>query len=244
MGRYIFGVILIVLGVGFLLDQANMIEFNEVIAIYWPSIIILIGLLGLFERKSSKLWNLIIILVGVLLQLNRIGYFEYNAFQLFWPLVLIMIGINIIFFSGSSSNTGEKESNHQYKETVYKDNTKKKKSHSNNVSLDDKVDLFVMLSGLETSNQSQEFKGGRASTILGGIDLDLRGAKLYEDEIYIEVNAILGGIDIYVPDDWRVEISGTPILGGLSNNTKLNNNPDAPVLRIRYLAILGGIEIS
>lgn len=244
MGRYFFGIILIVLGVGFLLDQANMIEFNEIIGTYWPSIIIILGLSGLFDRKSNKLWNLIIILVGVLLQLNRIGYLGYNAFQMFWPLVLIMIGINIIFFSGSKSYTSEKESNHDYEETVHKDKTKKKRFTTNNVSLDSKVDLFVMLSGIETNNQSQEFRGGRASTMLGGIDLDLRGAKLNDNEANIEVNAILGGIDIYVPDDWRVEVTGTPILGGMDNNTKANNNPDAPVLRIRYLAILGGIEIS
>lgn len=242
MGRYIFGIILIVLGLGFLLDQVNIIEFNQIIGTYWPSMIILLGLAGLFDRKSNKLWNLIIVLVGVLLQLNRIGYIDYNAFQLFWPLVLILIGINIIFFSGNKSNNDGKESNHDFKETF--SNTRKKNFSSKNVSLDSKVDLFVMLSGLESNNQSQEFRGGKVSVMLGGIDLDLRGAKLSENEVYIEANAILGGIDIYVPDDWRVEITGTPILGGMSNSTKFNNDPDAPVLRIRYLAILGGIEIS
>ena len=103
---------------------------------------------------------------------------------------------------------------------------------------------FIMLSGLESNNQSQEFKGGKLSTILGGIELDLRGAKLYNNEVHIEVNAFLGGIEIHVPSDWRVEVSGTPMLGGMSNNTRLNSDPEAPILRVRYLAILGGVEIN
>ncbi|MDR7869228.1 MAG: DUF5668 domain-containing protein [Tissierellaceae bacterium] len=235
MGRYFWGIILILLGVGFLMDQANMIEFTEIISTYWPSIIIILGISGLFEKRSNKFWNLIVILVGILLQLNRTGYLEYNAFRLFWPIILILVGINIIFFSGKSTVIYSESSSH---------NTGSKKKFTNNVSFEDNVNHFIMLSGLESNNQSQEFKGGKLSTILGGIELDLRAAKLYENEVYLEANAFLGGIEIHVPSHWRVEVSGTPILGGMSNSTKPNSDPDAPVLRVRYLAILGGVEIN
>ena len=53
-----------------------------------------------------------------------------------------------------------------------------------------------MMSGIETNNQSQEFKGGRATAVMGGIDIDLRGAKLYNNEAHIEVNAIMAGVEI------------------------------------------------
>lgn len=248
MGRYFIGIILIVLGVGFLLDQANMVEFNDVISTYWPSIIILLGISGLFEKKSNKFWNLIIILIGVLLQLNRLGYLEYNAFRLFWPIILILVGINIIFFSGKTysyhSDKSYNDSNYYDEKSDESQSHKGKKKWISNVSFEDEINHFIMLSGLESNNQSQQFKGGRLATILGGIELDLRAAKLYENEVYIEANAFLGGIEIHVPSHWRVEVSGTPILGGMSNSTKPNSDPGAPVLRVRYLAILGGIEIN
>ncbi len=244
MGRYFVGIILILLGAGFLLDQANVFEFNDIISTYWPSIIILLGISGLLQKRSSKFWNLIIILVGVLLQLDRIGYLEYNAFRLFWPIVLILIGINLIFFSEkTSSNYSEKSYDDQNDES---DGSHKKENKKwiSNVTFEDTMNHFIMLSGLESNNQSQEFKGGKLSTILGGIELDLRGAKLHNNEVHIEANAFLGGIEIHVPSDWRVEVSGTPILGGMSNKTRSNSGPDAPILRVRYLAILGGVEIN
>lgn len=248
MGRYFVGIILIVLGAGFLLDQANVIEFSDIMSTYWPSIIILLGISGLFNKKGNKFGELILIVVGVLLQLNRIGYLEYNAFRLFWPIILILVGINLLFSSGKTqSNNSERSYDDQDdydKESDESHKKKEKKKWVSNISFEDKVNHFIMLSGLESNNQSQEFKGGKLSTILGGIELDLRGAKLYNNEVYLETNAFLGGIEIHVPDNWRVEVSGTPLLGGMSNSTKPNSDPGAPVLRVRYLAILGGIEIN
>ncbi|HZK01216.1 MAG TPA: DUF5668 domain-containing protein [Tissierellaceae bacterium] len=256
MGRYFFGILLILLGVGFLLDQASIIEFNNIISTYWPSMIILLGISGLLEKRSNKFWNSIVILVGALLQLNRLGYLEYNAFRLFWPIILILVGINIIFSGGkthsnyrndSYDDNDNMDSNQEYdstKENNVNHKKEKKKWTTNNLSFEDTINHFIILSGLESNNQSQDFKGGRLSTILGSIELDLRGAKLYENEVYLETNAFLGGIEVHVPDHWRVEVSGTPLLGGMSNNTRPNSDPDAPILRVRYLAILGGIEIN
>ncbi len=31
------------------------------------------------------------------------------------------------------------------------------------------------MSGIETNNQSQQFKGGKVTAIMGGIDIDLEG---------------------------------------------------------------------
>lgn len=228
-GRYFFGLILILLGVGFLLDQTGYIQFRDVISMYWPVIIILVGLSGLFDRKSSKLGNLIVIAIGVLLQLRNFGYITIDVFQLFFPVVLILIGINIIFSKGVKK---------------HKDPVEPEKWSKNNVTLEDTVDLFVVFSGIETINQSNLFKGGKVSAVFGGIDLDLRGATLYNNEAFLDVSAIFGGVDITVPSNWRVVMTGTPILGGWENKTRLNTDPGAPVLKISGTAIFGGIEVK
>lgn len=235
-GRYFFGIILILLGAGFLLQQADIIEFNEVLRIYWPSILILAGLTGLFDRKSSKFGNLIVLALGILLQLNRLDYIDVNVFEVFWPIVLILVGINIIFFKGvrshkdadffnfSSNNTGEKR--------------------SKNVTLENTIDSFVMFAGLDTNNQSQEFRGGKATALMGGINLDLRGATLNNNEAYLELNAMFGGVDVLVPNNWRVEMTGVPVFGGWSNKTRTNSDLNAPILKVKCFVMFGGIEVK
>ena len=64
------------------------------------------------------------------------------------------------------------------------------------------------------------------------------------DHCQIEATAIAGGIDITIPKNWKVELRGTPILGGYSNKTGIVENPLAPVLIVKGSAIMGGVEIN
>ncbi|NLV87923.1 MAG: cell wall-active antibiotics response protein [Tissierellia bacterium] len=228
-GRYFWGIILILIGAGFLLEQFDVISFGEMFKLYWPSILILLGIASLFDRKSSKFGSLILIIIGGALQVNRLDLFDFNAFRLIWPIILILIGLKVIFSKDS------------FVEVKFDSDIKKNIS---NVTLDDYLNESAVFSGIETNNQSQSFKGGRATALFGGIDVDLRSAKLYNNEATIELNAMFGGIDIYVPDDWRVEVKGTPVFGGWSNKTRPNTNPDAPVLNVKCFVLFGGVEIK
>lgn len=228
-GKYFWGIILILIGTGFLLEQFEIISFGAMVKLYWPSILILFGLIGLFDRKTSKFGSLVLIVIGGALQINRLDLFEFNAFRLIWPIILILIGLKVIFSKSS------------FIEVKFdSDDFKSKK----NTSLEDDFDEFALFSSIETNNQSQSFKGGKATALFGGIEIDLRSAKLHNNEARIELNAIFGGIDILVPDNWRVEVKGTPVFGGWSNKTRFNTDPDAPVLNVYCFSLFGGIEIK
>lgn len=229
-GKYFWGIILILVGTGFLLEQFEIITFGEMFSLYWPSILILLGLIGLFDRKSSKFGNLILILIGGLLQIDRLDLVEGGAFKLAWPLLLILVGLKVIFSRDSI--------------VINTSNSVKKTKFRGNFTLEDSFDETAILSGIETNIQSQSFKGGKATAILGGIEIDLRGSKLHNNEAIIDVTVIMGGVDIFVPPGWRVEVSGTPILGGWSNKTKFNNDPNAPVLKIQCFVMLGGMDVK
>ena len=47
-----FGVVLILLGIGFLLDQFNIASFNNLFSLYWPLILIVIGVAGFLNNKK------------------------------------------------------------------------------------------------------------------------------------------------------------------------------------------------
>lgn len=237
-GRYFFGIILVVLGLGFLLEQFNIISFGEIISIYWPSILILIGLVGLFDKKSSKFGDLILILLGAMLQINRLDIVDINVFKFFFPIILILIGLKVIF------SREIKYEHHVYINKDGEDTNYKNYNPNRNITLEDTVDEFVVMGGIETNNQSENFKGGRVTAIMAGVEIDLRGAKLHNNEAYLDIKAIMGGVEITVPQDWRVEIKGIPIAGGWSNKTKFRNNIDAPVLKVNCFAMFGGIEVK
>lgn len=58
--------------------------------------------------------------------------------------------------------------------------------------------------------------------------------------------ALWGGVEIVVPLGVAVECDGIGILGGFEHRheTELLTDPDAPVLRIRGIAIMGGVEVT
>lgn len=79
--------------------------------------------------------------------------------------------------------------------------------------------------------------------ILGNLVLDLTEAQLAAGA-KISVTAVLGGCDILVPDGWDVRLGGVPVLGGWDDTTRRGPaNTGAPVLTVRAVAVLAGIEV-
>jgi hypothetical protein len=79
---------------------------------------------------------------------------------------------------------------------------------------------------------------------LGGVDVDLRDADLLEGVTEITAVAVMGGIRIIVPADVDVETTGVGLLGGFTHVSHRASVEDAPKLRIRGLAFLGGIDVK
>ena len=86
----------------------------------------------------------------------------------------------------------------------------------------------------------------RVVATFGGAQLDLREARFPTGVIDLEVRAVFGGVQIIVPPGLAVEVHGTAIMGGFQNVNRApaHPDPDAPLLRIRGLAFMGGVEIT
>lgn len=86
--------------------------------------------------------------------------------------------------------------------------------------------------------------------VMGGTDIDLRRARFTAHETRIAAFAVMGGIDVYVPEDVRVSIEGFGLMGGFdkkrSHGTTIAGHdlpPDAPLVRITGLALMGGVDV-
>jgi hypothetical protein len=93
-GTLVGGIILIVLGALFLLEELRLTDFGDVIRRYWPMIIVLVGVPKLFSYRTmwSGLW---LIAVGGWLQIARLKLFGLT-YGTSWPLLLIALGAGII----------------------------------------------------------------------------------------------------------------------------------------------------
>lgn len=82
--------------------------------------------------------------------------------------------------------------------------------------------------------------------VLGGAELDFRDAVLPSKEIVLRVTAVLGGLGIIVPPEMRVVDNTSAILGGSGVTGKIAEplDPDAPVLRLEGVCILGGMGVE
>jgi hypothetical protein len=103
---------------------------------------------------------------------------------------------------------------------------------------------IAILSGVDRRGPGRVPVDSPAFALMGGVQLDLRGAILSGPVTTITAVAIMGGIEITVPPGIRVESSGFGFMGGWDNHARNDRTaPDAPVLRVRGVAFMGGVEI-
>jgi len=80
----------------------------------------------------------------------------------------------------------------------------------------------------------------------GGTDIDLRYARFAEKHSTITAVAIMGGIDIIVPDDINVEVTGIGFMGAFELEDRAGTPPappTAPTVKITGLAFWGAVTV-
>ncbi len=86
----------------------------------------------------------------------------------------------------------------------------------------------------------------RAFACMGHVELDLTHARMGMGITEMELNCLMGGIDVIVPPDIRVLCDGDAMMGNFEV-TRVGNttpHPDAPTLRISGKAYLGAVSVK
>ena len=82
-----------------------------------------------------------------------------------------------------------------------------------------------------------------AVAVMGGVELDLREARFSEPEVTLHAYALMGSIEITVPEDIEVDVSGLAFMGGFDHHASGTGVPGAPRLRIIGFAMMGGVDV-
>ncbi|WP_421977948.1 LiaI-LiaF-like domain-containing protein [Roseivirga seohaensis] len=221
----IVGLIFILIGTVFLLDNLDIISWHYRRYIFqWENILIIVGAILILNKENAKTGG-ILMGIGVLLNLDEWFNLDVSIFDL-WPLVFVVAGIAIV------------NRNKETKDDRYDPNTGNLDAN--------KINDTAIFGGGDKVINSSSFKGGSLTAIFGGSTIDLTQAKLADGRNEIDVFYMFGGSKIRVPQDWNVQVSVTGIFGGMSDKRKLID-PQADgnkELLIRGTAIFGGAEVT
>jgi predicted membrane protein len=227
------GIALIALGTLFLLDHLGIVETGRLFA-FWPLLIVLVGLVK-FLQARSRVGGAITIVIGVLLQLSQLGYLRLTWGTL-WPVVLIAAGLAMIW------------SRFEMPKTPTPTVTAGMGSVSGANSYDT-LNEYSLFGGIERRMHTNSFRGGSIVAVFGGVEVDFRSAEIEGEEAVVYVEAVFGGIELKVPERWKVVFQGQSIFGGYSDETRppladaLGTAP-RKMLVLRGKAVFGGINVK
>ena len=93
----LLGLILILVGLVLVGNQFNIIPGDLRQYVFtWQSLLILIGLIFM-TRKDNKATGFILIFIGGFFLIPEIFNVSYEWRRLFWPVILIIVGMSLIF---------------------------------------------------------------------------------------------------------------------------------------------------
>ena len=215
--RTIIGLLIVAVGASFLLTNLNILPFDVGIAQWWPLFIVAGGVVMLLSDVRNYLWALLVIGLGVLFQLKQFGIVDVNPLQLFWPAIIIVLGVSVMTSRGSSRGK---------------------------IAASDREDVMAILSGSEVRVESKDFKGSRVTSICGGAMIDLRKAVI-KKEATIDVFAFWGGIEIIVPEHVMVKNNTSAIMGGVEQQAGGDAVKEGgPILYVTGDVVMSGVEIK
>jgi len=235
--KILIGLLILMAGILVLLKNLDYIQGVHILD-YWPVILILLGLKKTLDPKPFRqiYWGLVILAIGVLFLLRNLDYLHFHVGDL-WPVLLILLGIEIF-------RSGFGQSRCKPPHWMSKDGDKAFAAHVGSQSLDDDyINVSVVLGGTHIKPVSKKLKGGSISAIMGGCEIDLRDADIEGNAMSLEITAIMGGAELWVPVHWQVVSQVTPILGGVENKA-VPRGEHLKQLFLKGTAIIGGVEVK
>ena len=221
--RVFLGILFVAIGALLILENLDFLSYDlSHILISWPMLLIVIGVYNLSRKSGSA--GLILIAIGGYFLLPRIFDIPDHFFHNFWPAILVAVGLVFIF-------QWRKTPNFHFDGMVDKN---------------DVLDETALFGGRNMSLVSEQFKGGKITSIFGGSKINLLYCKPV-DGCVIDIATIFGGTKIIVPENWNVKTEVVSIFGGFEDkrgNSVISRVDQSKVVVVKGVAIFGGGEIT
>lgn len=221
----IFGIFLILFGCLLVLNNLDFFPYElRRIIFSWPALLLGLGALFFFGKKD-KTSGIVLMAIGGAFLLPVIFDWSFNWRGLFWPIILIVIGVVIIRRRNECNLHKQSEDR----------------------SGSDYIDELYIFGGAQKVISNKNFRGGKITCVFGSTELNLSNAQLAEGTNVIDVFAMFGGCILVVPSDWDVTVEVSAVLGGVADKRIPSTNyivEPKKELIVKGLVVLGGCEIQ
>lgn len=181
--------------------------------------------------KRRTIIGIIFIVAAVMKLFHMWGIFNLDWLwwqpwtKYFGPFVLLYIGVELIIYSF----------NHDPSQWLQRPVPQGEDGK--------RICCAVRFGGDEYTYRGEIFHGARLDVFCGGLRLDLREARITEDE-EIDIRTFCGGVELLVPNHVNVLVKSHSFIGGVGNETAGRTIPGAPCLHIVASNFLGGVNIK
>ncbi len=218
-GTIFFGSTVVLVGVLLLLMALDLVPFDGIgeLLVYIPSLFILWGLVLLVSRKFRKAAGpIVLIAIASVVQLMILGvlWWEYV-----WPIAIILVGVSII--AGAMGTYGKRKRKRERRKQRERRHPTAEFSIGSDTRVNDDGHLDISVTVGETTeyNRSKDFRGGDISCLTGSVKVDLSQAEIAERPARIQVDLVIGEVEILVPDHWIVQHNISKTIGEIEDRT-------------------------
>jgi hypothetical protein len=214
--RTSLGLVLIIVGLVLTLDSAGVLR-TDGLGRWWPLLLVGVGIVKVRQPREDgqRASGVAFLMMGSLFLFTSI-----LSVRSAWPLLMVAFGA-FLLWQGVEGPAGE---------TV-------------RVSDSPYLSEMVLIGYVKRRHPTLDFRGGSATAVIGGLELDLRKANL-TGTAYLDIVAFWGGIEIKVPSGWTVDARVVALMGAFDNKVDSPATPGGPRLVVRGHAIMGAAVIG
>ena len=234
----IIGAALIAIGALALINATGIADVDAVL-MWTPSLFIAFGVWKMIARRfRGILGPSIMVLVAALIQMNMLDIDSIISF----PVIIIAAGVLLLLgrhrlLGGGRSGSGGGASSPQTGA-----------AHADEMEMDDSGFLRVT-AALGNSNRrvsSESFRGGEVVAFMGTSKLDMRDLAAPSAPAALEVNCVMGAVELRIPPDWSVAIDNTVVMGEAKDDRPriLDAQSAATDLTITGAVVMGNLKIE
>ncbi|WP_227131615.1 cell wall-active antibiotics response protein [Halorubellus salinus] len=217
--RSVLGGVVVVLGVLLLLGTTGMFETESLVQ-FVPSLFVLVGVYAIVRSGFRNLTGpVLLVLVAGTVQLLVLDVVTDAFAETYWPVLVVVAGLTILLSRSRRSDP-----------TVLKED----------------LDLVAVFGGVERRPVGERFRSADLAVAFGGAELDLRDATSAKPS-EVDALVVFGGAEVYVPEDWVVEVDALPLFGAVTDErprAPLARDGETPDLVVTGAVAFGGISIK
>ena len=240
-GNFAFGLLAVALGILLLIGNLGLFDTGDVFR-WIPSLFILLGIWMLVKNRFQHIGGpVLIIVVAAIIQVMIIGV----DLGKYWPVILIAVGAAILINSlrsrVSRSGGASPDANLDSPNSVSVFGSERKAAPTDQ----DSINMVSVMGSASQRVTSPEFRGGRATAVMGEASIDLREASVLEKPAVLELSVVMGEIKLRVPGNWNIRVDDDTVMGEMKDERARRDTSDGETdLVIKGSVVMGSLKID